>query len=222
MFSAAKTRSAFGDFITPPSADADPRPSRAGGKGGGISALPLAPQVLEGAIAELSASGASATATFAMRAVREAQRRGEPVAWVTIRGRCFYPPDAFAHGVDPAALAVVRVPSEKDIGKAADTLVRSGAFGLVVLDLGANPFLDTPRLTRLLGLARKHRTAIVCLTIKADSAPSLGSLVAVRASVRRTRIEPGVFECALCTLKDRRHPPGRRHAERVHGPAGLR
>ena len=91
---------------------------------------------LVGNITELSGHGASATVTLAMRLIWEAQCLGEPTAWVTPRDRCFYPPDAEANGVDLSALAVVRVPDVLDVGKAADYLVRSGAFGVVVLDLG--------------------------------------------------------------------------------------
>ena len=177
---------------------------------------------LTGYITELSAQGASATTTFAMRLVWEAQTQGEPVAWISSRARCFFPPDAAANGVDLAALAVVRVDSPDGIGKAADLLVRSGAFGLLVLDLGLDARLSERQLTRLLGLARTHEAAIVCLTHKSDAAASLGSLVALRASVSRERTRPGVFTCELRALKDKRRAPGWRHEEVCRGPAGLR
>lgn len=187
---------------------------------------------LAGYITELSAQGASATLTFAMRMVWEAQCQGEPVAWVTSRAACFFPPDAVDNGVDLAALAVVRVPEPEGIGRAADYLVRSGAFGLVVLDFAAPTRLQDARpaetrptekqLTRLLGLARKHGTAILCLTAKPDSGSSLGSLVSLRASIARRRVAPGRFACDLHALKDKRRPPGWRHGEVFHGPPGLR
>lgn len=177
---------------------------------------------LTGHLTELSGEGAAATVTVAMRLVWEAQSQGEPAAWVTGRTRCFYPPDAVANGVDLEALAVVRVADAAAVFKAADYLLRSGAFGLVVLDLGAGSRPTERQLTRLLGLARKHGTAIVCLTAKADAAPSLGSLVALRSPVRRARIAPGEFSCELRALKDKRRAPGWRHQEVCRGPAGLR
>lgn len=177
---------------------------------------------LAGHIAELSAQGASAVTTLAMRLAHEAQCQGEPVAWVTDRRACFYPPDALDNGIDLEALAVVRLADPQTIGKAADYLVRSGAFGLVVLDLGAGVRLHDRQLTRLLGLARRHGTAIVCLTAKADGAPSLGPLVSMRGAVERERLGPGGFACRLRALKDKRRAPGWRHQEVCHGPAGLR
>lgn len=177
---------------------------------------------LTGTITELSRSGASAVVTQAVRLVWEAQRAGEPVAWVTTRQRCFYPPDLSDNGVDLEALAVVRVPAPTDVGKAADYLIRSGAFGLVVIDLGLEARLTEKHLTRLLGLARQHGTAVVCLTARPESSPSLGSLIALRGPVRRTRVGPGQFACELQALKDKRRAPGWRHREVFRGPAGLR
>ena len=177
---------------------------------------------LAGNIIELSSEGASATLTVAMRLVWEAQSLGEPVGWVAGRQSSFYPPDALENGVDLDALAVVRVPEARDIGKAADYLVRSGAFGLVVLDLGEETKLVERQLTRLLGLARKHGTAVVCLTHKPEASQSLGSSVSLRGPIYRERLRSGVFSCELCVTKDKRRPPGWRHAEVCRGPAGLR
>lgn len=178
---------------------------------------------LAGRLTELSAHGASATATLAMRLVHEAQRAGEPAAWITPRGRCFYPPDAVANGVDLAALAIVRLPDTEGAGKACDYLVRTGAFGVVILDLGAEGRLPDRQLTRLLGLAQKHGTAIVCLTAKHAQASSLGALVSLRGPVQRRRSSgPTPFVCELTAAKDKRRSPGWRHGLACDGPAGLK
>lgn len=177
---------------------------------------------LTGYLTELSSHEAPAATTLAMRLAWEAQLQAEAVAWVMGRGSAFYPPDALANGLDLEAMAIVRVPDPQAIGKAADYLVRSGAFGLVVLDLHSSTRLSERQLTRLLGLARKHGTAIVCLTAKPDSAPSLGSLISLRGHVSRDRVRPGAFACELRILKDKRRSPGWSHMEVCHGPAGLR
>ena len=88
-------------------------------------------------LTELSASPAGAPLTLAFRLVLDAQRRGEPVAWIGRKDAPFYPPDAADTGVDLAALPVVWTADAVTAAKAADLLVRSGAFGLVVLDLAA-------------------------------------------------------------------------------------
>lgn len=177
---------------------------------------------LAGRLVEISGQGASAALTLAFGLTIEAQREGEPSAWVTDCASCFYPPDAADSGVDLEALAVIRVPKIEAVARAADQLARSGAFGLLVLDLGAYGKIPTPLCARLLGLARKHDVAVVCLTEKPDDAPSLGSLVALRGRASRRRIAAGAFACALEVLKDKRRAPGWTHEEVCRGPAGLR
>jgi hypothetical protein len=93
------------------------------------------PQVA-GRFAEISGSEATAVLTLAFGLVRDAQGRGEPVAWATATESSFYPPDTAQLGVDLAALVVVRVPKADAIARAGEKLLRSGGFGLVVLDLG--------------------------------------------------------------------------------------
>ena len=78
------------------------------------------------------AAGARATMLAAL--VAEAHRQREPVAWIGGLETVVYPPDLAAHGVDLAALAFVRVASDADRLRAADVLVRSGGFGLVIVE----------------------------------------------------------------------------------------
>jgi len=130
---------------------------------------------------------ASASLSLAFRLVHDAQSRGENAAWISLRKSCFFPPDAEACGIDLESFAVVRVPAAKEATFAADLLARSGAFGLIVLDLDRRSSVSMAVLSRLLGLARKHETAIVFLTEKPEDHASLGSLVAVRADAKRVR-----------------------------------
>jgi recombination protein RecA len=130
---------------------------------------------LTGRLVELSGLANAARLTAAFGLVVEAQRRTEPAAWITLRASFFFPPDAAAGGVDLRALPVVRVADARAAGRAADHLVRSGSFGLVVLDLGACDRRDSvpiPSLTRIQGLANKHDTVVVLLTEKSPNAPS--------------------------------------------------
>lgn len=91
---------------------------------------------MRGRLVELSARGATATLTMAMELVVEAQTQHEPVAWLTLSTGTFYPPDVAECGVDLAALVVVRAPDATAAARAAERILRSGAFGLVILDLG--------------------------------------------------------------------------------------
>lgn len=180
---------------------------------------------LTGRLTEISGQGAVAPLTAAVGLVVEAQAQSEPVAWVTLPDSVFYPPDANESGVDLDALAVVRATSAPEAARAADRLVRSGAFGLVVLDIGADSRIPDGLQGRLVGLAQKHDTAIVCLTDKSGDAPSLGSMVSLRVEVVREALgHPDYkgFRCKIKVLKDKRRGPNWEHAEVLRGPAGLR
>ena len=174
-----------------------------------------------GRLVEISGSGATASLTLAFGLVLEVQRQGEPAAWITLEESVFYPPDMVEGGVDLDALVVVRVPNALAVARAADRLVRSGGFGLVVLDLGANANVPTPLQSRLAGLAQKHHTALLCLTEKARQASSLGSLVSLRVQAQRTKHSEDRFVCELRVLKDKRRGPTWTHAEICRGPAGI-
>jgi recombination protein RecA len=177
---------------------------------------------LSGRLAEISSWGSSAPLTLAFTMVHEAQLRGEPAAWISRRDSSFFPPDVAASGIDLDALPVVRVPDAATGARAADKLLRSGAFALIVLDIGDDDRIPIPLQSRLLGLARKHDAAVLFLTEKQADKPSVGSLVSLRAQASRRQTSEGRFTCDLEVVKDKRRGPGWSHSEIRHGPAGLR
>lgn len=192
-----------------------------------VQKLPLIPPSspwslgeVAGRMVEVSGSTASAALTIAFILVREAQQRGEPVGWVTPATKFFYPPDAARNGVDLNALVVVRLRHAQSIARAGEKLVRSGGFGVVVLDLGDGD-IPLPMQTRLTGLAKRHHTALVCLTEKSSTAFSLGSLVSLRAHAERKRAEDRRFACTLRVLKDKRRGPTWSYEDLYTGPPGL-
>jgi len=177
---------------------------------------------LRGRLVELSARGATATLTAAIEIVAEAQEQSEPVAWLTLTNGTFYPPDVADSGVDLAALVVVRAPDATAVARAAERVLRSGAFGLVILDLGggSNADLSMQIQGRLVTLAQTHDAAVVCLTEKTDDTASLGSLVSLRAEALRQRERPD-FAVRVRVLKDKRRGPGFTQLLKRRGPAGL-
>lgn len=178
---------------------------------------------LRGRLVELSARGATATLTAAIEIVAEAQQQSEPVAWLTLMNGTFYPPDVADSGVDLAALVVVRAPDATAAARAAERCLRSGAFGLVVIDLGgggASADLSMVVQGRLVTLAQTHDAAVVCLTEKSNETASLGSLVSLRAEALRVR-EHADFAVTVRVLKDKRCGPGFQHTAKRRGPAGL-
>ena len=124
---------------------------------------------LGGCLAELSGAGPAPALTLAFGLVREAQRRGEPAAWISRTESTFFPPDAAAGGVDLAALPVILLDDVRHRLRAADRLARSGAFGLLVVDLGDR--LDLP-------LACGHASTSCPLAVKTSSVFSATSPVA--------------------------------------------
>jgi recombination protein RecA len=175
---------------------------------------------IRGRLVELSARGATATLTAAIDLVIEAQAAGEPVAWVALGGT-FYPPDVADSGVDLAALVVVRAPDAVAASRAAERVLRSGAFGLVVIDYGAaKAELPTAHQGRLVTLAQSHDAAVVCITDKTQDTASLGSLVSLRVEAIRTRGRDE-FDVTIRALKDKRRGPGWTRAVKRRGPAGY-
>ena len=219
-------------------------------------------QTLFGRLSEVSSGPGTAALTLTLRLAVEAQRLGEPVAWITDRSSSFFPPDARATGVDLDALVCVFPPRsprgdgvfpprsrgnrfprrspQKDGGSlvlhAADLLVRSGGFGLVVLDLGGDDLrrnIDLPMAmqSRLAGLARRHQTAILCLTEKSRDERSLGSLVSLRVEAVRAEKVGDRFRYEVHILKDKHSGSGHSDGgwrpedlvweEACHAPDGL-
>jgi recombination protein RecA len=176
---------------------------------------------LAGRLTELSGQGNLANLTLACEMVLSAQREGEPAAWITDQESGFYPPDAARMGIDLAALAVVRCPGRRDLARVADRLGRSGAFGLLILDLGSKGDIPVPLQSRLAGLARRHDMAVVFLTEKADDVPSLGSLISLRGRTLCTRNADGRFVCSFLTVKDKSRSPGWVREKVYHGTPGL-
>lgn len=203
-----------------------------GGLAGGLAnAATWGVAIWAGRLVELSGVGAATRLSLGFSLVREAQARREPAAWVSVVGSAFFPPDAAVGGVDLAALPVVMTPDVASAARAATQLLRSGGFGLVVLDLAPNPavsragrhvMVPAPLLTKLAGLAQEHNAAVVFLTETSSEASSLGSLISLRCDVSRHDAGDGRFLCVAHALKDKRRGPGWSYSELKVGPVGLR
>lgn len=179
-----------------------------------------------GRMIELSGFGDSAVLSMAMGLVLDAQHCGETVAWITSDASSFFPPDMDDSGVDLDAVSVVRISHgqlhpKRSLAWAAERLARSGAFGLIVVDLDSAGDLPPALLGRLMSHAGKFRSVVLFLSAKSESAASLGPTVAVRAHATR-RPSGDRFLCGIRILKERGRAPGGEHAELLHGPAGLR
>jgi recombination protein RecA len=178
-------------------------------------------ETLSGRIVELSSDESSATLTAATSLVLQCQRRAEPAAWILGGTSSFYPPDVAASGVDLAALVVVRAESTVKAARAADHLLRSGGFALLILDIVEDPALRMNVQSRLSGLAHAHQSAVVCLTRKKTDAPSIGSLISLRGDTSVTRTGFDEFTWDVEIVKDKRRGPGWNHSSLCRGVEGL-
>ncbi len=181
--------------------------------------------------ARASTSARDARTSWVAARLAEAQALGETVAWIIWEPRGIpYPPDLAGVGLDLRALPLVVVQSGAQVLRAADLLLRSGAFGLVAADwpTGEPPPGDGA-LGRLLGLCQKHDAALLFLSqpmdIQDESMGSDGSVLRALASLRlrvaRVDLPGGSFELTTTVLKDKRRgvaPPVR---EPRQAPEGL-
>ena len=187
------------------------------------STTPVAPATwgfaaVAGQLVELGGEGASAAWTAATSLVLDAQIQGEPTSWITRPDAFFFPPDVADHGVDLHNLTVVQVPNAVAQLRAADCLLRAGAFGLVVLDFGESADIPLSAQVRLAGLAKKHEAGLVCL---AQRFGTRGSFASLRAVSTRRRVSDGRFSCGLHMVKDKRRAGDWESAQVLRGPMGL-
>jgi recombination protein RecA len=178
-------------------------------------------EAIAGRLVEIVGGEDSAALTVAVGLVLDAQRAGEQAAWIAPAESLFFTPDILESGVDLDALVVVRVRDAAGGARAADKLVRSGAFGLIVLDIGPDQRVPAPLLARLASLAQRHHTALVFLT-QSTGTSSLGSLISLRVRARRQRVAADRFRCWLEVLKDKRRGPTWGYEEVCRGAPGMR
>ena len=217
-----------------------------------VEAVPLSEQLaIDGAgrLIEIARTPSGAQMTMAVACVRQAQAQGDPVAWVQRVGGTLFPPDLADSGIDLDALLVVHVPNanagsnpaqraaaEQNLAKAAELLLRSGGFGMVVIDLTAVPAananadcavharasgLELAVQSRLLGLAREHGCQVIFLSERGSRGGSLGPLISLCIEPRRTRVARGEFALAPHARKDKSGLLCTLAVETRRGPWGL-
>lgn len=177
---------------------------------------------LRGRLIELAIDGNGSALTAAMDIALQAQLGAEPVAWISATNTLFYSVDAELFGLDLSALAVVRARSVLSSLRSAERLMRSGAFGVVVLDLGPMPQVPPAALGKLVKLAQLHDAVVICLTVTKHGRTSLGSMVSLRVISKRERVGDGRFACRVEALKDKQRGPGWVVESERSGPLGLR
>lgn len=193
---------------------------------------PLTQLLPSGRLIEISSYGGSARTSLAVSLVVHAQQKGEPVAWVQTAEGTLYPPDLSHAGVDLDTLIVVRVPtrppnvrmsSAYHCLKCTEWLLRSGAFGLVIVDLVDISARQSPLRWqgRFQTLLRKHNTQLCLITDNDVAQISAGPMVSVRINPERELLSTGAFEVRPKIIKDKIGLPALPSSENSVGPVGL-
>ena len=177
-------------------------------------------QAVRGRLCELRDTGASAALSALVELVWQAQCQGEPAAWIHGGTAGLHVGDVIDAGVDPAALVVVRLWKEADALRAAERLLRSGAFGVLVLDLRQTSVFGAPEAGRIGRLAETYQTAVIVLSAQPLSVAA-GSLVSLRLTVHRRRLDNGRFQRTFEILRDKQHGQQSIQHDEVSGPEGL-
>ena len=137
-----------------------------------------------GAIATLEGPPSSGRTTIAAGLLVQATRNG---MGALVHVDPLYPPSLAAAGVDLSRLVIVPAAEAVAAARAADILVRSGAFGVVLLPtIGPTRGINAATWTRLAGLAHRTNTALVALGNEASS--ELRFFASLRVETRIVRV----------------------------------
>ena len=170
---------------------------------------------LVGRLIELTGETGTANLIPVCNLMRQAQKLGEPVAWIAQAPTIFFPPDVLENGVDLDALIIVWAPDVRAALRSTEHLLRSGAFGLIIIDFNTAKNINQGILAKLIRIADKQETVLLCLS------NFLGSMVSLRGETRLKRIAPGLFHCEMFVVKDKKTGPGWKYGEICFGPSGM-
>ncbi len=171
-----------------------------------------------GILATLEGKSGSGRSAVAARLLATATAGGGLGALIEMpRGAqgAFYPPALEAAGVDLDRLLIVHADEALDVARAADIVLRSAAFGVIVIP---SLQLQATAWTRLVGLS--HHSNALLVTLGESASNELGYFASLRVRLRATGVrfagESGLFgtlagigvEAAI--IKHKRAAPGKR------------
>lgn len=163
-----------------------------------------------GCLTEVSGKGGGGGLTLAASFLRFAQDTGRHAVWLSSELKPFYPPDLHACGVELNRLPVLFLPDFQQAALAANRLLKSGGFDLLVWDLASwkKPpnSLPIPFLAKLVATARYRQASLLMLTDKKREQASLGCLTGLRLQVEALDNEPSRLRVQVC--KDKRGAVG--------------
>ena len=163
-----------------------------------------------GCLTEVSGKGGGAGLTLAASFLRFAQSTGRHAIWLSSEIKPFYPPDLQACGVELHRLPVLFLAEVHQAALAANRLLQSGGFDLLIWDLASwkkpPTSLPIPFLAKIVATARYRRSVVLVLTNKKREQASLGCLTGLRFQVEALDSEPTQLNVEVC--KDKRGAVG--------------
>ena len=172
-----------------------------------LSPIPLLSRIPMGVLVEISGRGGTARTTTAVSLLAQAQARNESTVWIQPENGPLFPPDIAEGGIDLDSLLVVHVPDTgpkpHQLARAAELLLRSGAFGLVVIDFTEVRPRGDRWSSRLAALARRHDCQVLFLTEAEPHMSSVGAMVSIRLAPHRHRRGLGRFIIEPSILRDK-------------------
>lgn len=160
------------------------------------------------------------TTTLAAVLTARMQAAGQTVAWISATEDVVYPPDLAAAGVDLRALTFVFATDALQAARAAEHLLRSRAFALLIVDLEDGAGISDAAQGRLLRLARNGEAGVLC--ISHGDRPLRGSMISLRGLVSRERTAGGRYRVRVRITRDKQGGPGVRSGEDCYAPTGMR
>ena len=180
---------------------------------------------LAGMVTEFSGWNQSACISLATPLIRECQAADKLCAWIVPEGTegasLFFPPDFRDAGIDCAELPIIWSEDAMDSFGIAEKLLRSGGFGMLVLDLSRNSRLRGQSLGRIHAVAQRSGSLVLCFTRKPRGRASLDPLVFFHLHVAVEKKGADTWEVFAHVLKDKRAVTGRSLRWVYEAPLGL-
>jgi hypothetical protein len=151
-----------------------------------------------GAIATLEGAASAGRSTVAARLLAQGTAQGLAAAVTLADGAQWFAPALAAAGVRLERLTLVPLADPRQVARAADILLRSNAFGVVVIPALPGEVMRAAVWTRLAALA--HHAGAVLLALASEPSSELRYFASVRVALALERVQfagpPGPF-CAL-------------------------
>ena len=180
---------------------------------------------LSGMVVEFSGWNQSACISLSIPLIQECQLAGKICAWIVPcsveRASLFFPPDFAESGINCSEIPILWCKNAMDGFGIAEKLLRSGGFGMLVLDLTESRRIRSNTMGRIHNMAQRFGSLVLCLTRKPQGEPSLDPMIFVHVHVEARKKNTDVYEVMATIQKDKAQAPGKTMSWVYDAPPGL-